>query len=304
MDERWIDVSGTRLFVRGWGEPNGQPLLYWHGVGHTSRASLALSEAGPLLADRHSLHVLALDAPGFGKSPPCEVDGYHPHALVDLVPPLLDSLGLARAAFIGFSWGGDLGCYLAARHPDRLTALVLLDAGYSDPPIDPALPYVTRVERNQRAWRDKCAPSWDVVVSQLRQKARRSTPAVEEGWRAGWKEEGGQLVPAVPAWVVAAVEHGIADAPPSRTRAGLAESGLPVLLIASGNAPEHDLAKFAADVPQASIYRAERTGHDVLVDGGAAVCRIVAAWLEANARSGVATDEAAELPDLRHRRSQ
>ena len=282
MDERWVDVTRARLLVRGWGKPGGQPLLYWHGVGHTSRASQALSEAGPLLADRHGLRVLALDAPGFGKSPPCERNGYHPHVLVDLVPPLLDSLGLPHVAFMGFSWGGDLGCHLAARHPNRLTALVLLDAGYSDPPLDPALPYCVRVDRNERAWQDKCAPSWDAVVSQLRQNARRSTPAVEEGWRAGWKEEGAQLVPAVPAWVVAAVEHGMADAPPSRTRGQLAESGLPVLVVASGDAPQKDLAKFAADVPQADIYRAEGTGHDVLVDGGPAVVRVVGAWLKAN----------------------
>lgn len=51
MDELWVDVDGARVFVRGWGERRGRPLLCWHGVGLTSRASLFLNEAAPLLAD-------------------------------------------------------------------------------------------------------------------------------------------------------------------------------------------------------------------------------------------------------------
>jgi len=52
-----------------------------------------------------------------------------------------------------------------------------------------------------------------------------------------------------------------------------------VLLVASGDAPKDDLARFAADVPQAEIYRAEGTGHDVLKDGGPEVVRRVGEWL-------------------------
>jgi pimeloyl-ACP methyl ester carboxylesterase len=180
------------------GERNGRPVLCWHGVGITSRASLLLNEAGPLLADGYGLRVLALDAPGFGKSPPSQRDAYQPHALVDLIPPLLEALGLARVAFAGFSWGGDLGCHLAARHPHSLTALVLLDAGYSDPPLDPSLTYEQRVEQNELAWREKCAPSWDAVVTGLRENHPRWTAAVEQACRAGWREQGGRLIPAVP----------------------------------------------------------------------------------------------------------
>jgi pimeloyl-ACP methyl ester carboxylesterase len=283
VGELWVGVPGARLFVPDWGKSGGQPLLCWHGVGLTSRASLFLNEAGPLLASRHGLRVLALDAPGFGRSPPSERRDYHPHVLVDLVPPLLDSLGLARVAFMGFSWGGDLGCHLAARHADRLAALVLLDAGYSDPRLDPALSYEERVERNELAWREACAPSWDAVVTALRAKHRRWTAAVEEACRAGWREQGGQLVPAVSPWVVAAVEHGMAQALPSATRPSLPESRIPVLVVASGDAPEEDLAQFAADVPQAEILRAEGTGHDVLADAGPKAVHTVGEWLEKNA---------------------
>jgi pimeloyl-ACP methyl ester carboxylesterase len=282
MEEFWVGLGVARLFVRSWGEPSGRPLLCWHGVGLTSRASLFLNEAGPLLVDGYGLRVLALDAPGFGKSPPNERHGYQPRVLVDLIPPLLEELGLTRVAFMGFSWGGDLGCHLAARHPHSLTALVLLDACYSDRPLDPWLTYEQRVERNELAWREKCAPSWDAVVTGLRKNHPRWTVAVEEACRAGWREQGGRLVPAVPPWVVAAVEHGMAHAPPSATRPRVAESRLPVLLVTAGDAAEEDLVQFAADVPQAEIVRAEGTGHDVLTDGGPEVVQVVGKWLKAN----------------------
>jgi pimeloyl-ACP methyl ester carboxylesterase len=241
----WFDIHGVRLFVRGWGDRDARPLLCWHGVGVRSRASLLWKDAGPLLADEYGLRVLALDAPGFGQSPTTDVEGYRPQALVDLIPPLLDELRLDPAAFAGYSWGGDIGCHLAARHPDRLTALVILDASYSDPPLDPSLTFEQRSER------------YDAI--------RRETSG-----------------PTVPAWVVAAVEHGMAHALPSTTWPLLAQSGLPILLVAAGNAAEADLARFAADVPQAEIFRAEGTEHDVLVDDGPKVVRVVGEWLAAN----------------------
>jgi pimeloyl-ACP methyl ester carboxylesterase len=64
MEEFWVGLGEARLFVRSWGERSGRPLLCWHGVGLTSRASLFLNEAGPLLVDGYGLRVLALDAPG------------------------------------------------------------------------------------------------------------------------------------------------------------------------------------------------------------------------------------------------
>ena len=123
---------------------------------------------------------------------------YRPDALVALVTSVLDAMQMGRAIFVGFSWGGDLGCHLAACHPERLCALVILDAGYRDPPFDPLLPYETYVRLNER-------------------------------------KVGGRGVAVAP-WIVAAVEHGIANAPPSATRGAIAASGLPLLLVAAGDA--------------------------------------------------------------------
>jgi pimeloyl-ACP methyl ester carboxylesterase len=245
LDELQVDIGSARIFVRAWGDRSGRPVLCWHGVGLASPGGLAFEQPAPSLA-AHGLRILALDAPGFGASPPLEQRAYHPHALADLVPPLLDRLGLDRVAFMGFSWGGDVGCHLGARHPERLTALVVLDAGYIDPPFDPTLEYEVYVER------------WERTAREARARGRTL-----------------MLAPSI----VAAVAHGMAQALPSTTRAGLAASGLPVLVIAAGHASDEDLDAFGADVPQAEIRRVEGAGHDVLGEGGPNVVHAIGQWL-------------------------
>ena len=239
--ERLIDAGGTALQVRTWGEDAGRDVLCWHGVGLTSPGGARFGEAARQLVRDHGLGVVALDAPGFGGSPALEPARYHPHALADLVPALLDALELERVVFMGYSWGGDIGCHVAARHAKRLSALVLLDAGYLDPPFDPALPYQQRFEQSRRL-------------------AART--------------EGLCVDPAV----VAAVEHGIAQALPSATRARLS---LPVLLVADAAASEDELAGFRGDVPHAEVIRPHRPGHNVLSAGGAETVRAIGDWLQA-----------------------
>jgi hypothetical protein len=157
--------------------------------------------------------------------------------------------------------------------------LVLLDAGYADPPFDPSQPLDDYVARNEADWEGEIEQSWEALLAKVRLRYRRWNDAIETSVRAGRLEQGGRVVPSGDPLVLAAIQRGIAQAAPSTTRADLAEGGLPVLLVASDDAAEEDLARFSAEVPQAEIYRPGGVGHDVLIDGGPRVIASVADWL-------------------------
>ena len=158
---------------------------------------------------------------------------------------------------------------------------MLLDAGYADPPFDPSQPLHEYVARNEADWEEEIEPSWDAVLARVRLRYRRWNDAIESSVRAGRLEQGGRILSSGDPRVLAAVQRGIVQAPPSTTRTDLADGRLPVLLVASDDAAEEDLARFSAEVPQAEIYRPGGVGHDVLIDGGPRVIAFVADWLRA-----------------------
>lgn len=99
----------------------GPVLLFLHGIGGNRQVF------DPQLAwfGARGWHAVAWDAPGYGDSPPPPPDDWDWAHLAAAVPALLDSLGVARAVLVGHSMGGMLAQEVAARHGDRLHALVL-----------------------------------------------------------------------------------------------------------------------------------------------------------------------------------
>jgi pimeloyl-ACP methyl ester carboxylesterase len=98
----------------------GPGLLLAHGAG-----SSTANTYGPILeglAARHT--VVGIDYPGSGDSPrsttPLSIDD-----LADQLVAAADAEGLDRFAVSGFSLGGPIAIRAAARHPERVTALVL-----------------------------------------------------------------------------------------------------------------------------------------------------------------------------------
>ena len=100
-----------------WGEEGDPPLVCLHGV--TSYGG-RFSSLAPVLAARH--RVTSLDLLGHGHStwePPWSV-GAHLSAILASVPA-------GPAIWVGHSFGGRLAVELAAREPDRVERMVLLD---------------------------------------------------------------------------------------------------------------------------------------------------------------------------------
>ncbi|KQR10930.1 hypothetical protein ASF78_14675 [Cellulomonas sp. Leaf334] len=115
-------VVETRLGPVEYGLRGAGPVvLHFHGgnVGHNGWFFLEhLVTAG--------YQVLTPDRPGYLGTP---LDGKgSPSRQADLAAALLDTLGIDRVAVVGLSAGGPAAIEFAARHPDRVAALVLLSA--------------------------------------------------------------------------------------------------------------------------------------------------------------------------------
>jgi pimeloyl-ACP methyl ester carboxylesterase len=127
--EGYVTLAGLRLHYLEWeqrgGNPDAPPLLLLHGL--ASGASIWEMTAPALAAERR---VVALDQRGHGLSDKPD-DGY------DFATIVADDIGVANAlalgprfALAGHSWGGNVALDLAARHPDRVAALLLVDGGF------------------------------------------------------------------------------------------------------------------------------------------------------------------------------
>jgi len=78
-----------------------------------------------------SLRVVRLDLPGFGLTGPHPSGDYSASATVDFLERFADAAGLRRFAIAGNSLGGYYAWRFALRHPERVSALILIDSvGY------------------------------------------------------------------------------------------------------------------------------------------------------------------------------
>ena len=116
-------ANDLELNVVDWGG-NGAPLLVVHGYGHNAHLWDSLV---PALRDRY--HVLALDNRGHGDSHSDPEYRYHNAAIARDVEAVADHLKLEGVALVGHSQGGHACLRFAGRHPDRVSHLVLADAG-------------------------------------------------------------------------------------------------------------------------------------------------------------------------------
>jgi pimeloyl-ACP methyl ester carboxylesterase len=118
---RKVAVGDIDVFYREAG-PNGAPkLLLLHGF---PSASHMFRDLIPRLADRY--HIIAPDLPGFGQSgmPARDVFTYSFDAIAEVIDRFTEAVGFDRFALYVFDYGAPTGFRIAARHPERITAIV------------------------------------------------------------------------------------------------------------------------------------------------------------------------------------
>ena len=116
--------SGTQLTLTtvGTPRPNAPHLVWGHGWGQSAASMLPLAETLKPFASSS-----LIDLPGFGNSPnPPETWGTAEYA--DGIAAWIAALSSAQVVWIGHSFGSRIGIQLAARHPQLVSAMVLIAA--------------------------------------------------------------------------------------------------------------------------------------------------------------------------------
>jgi pimeloyl-ACP methyl ester carboxylesterase len=115
--QRMLDVAGTRLAVTTSGQ--GAAIVCLHAIAHGARDFAKLAAH---LGNRFSF--IAIDFPAHGDSP-AEAAAPTAQRYEELLGAAVDALG----ALLGCSIGGAAALRYAAAHPERVTALILCNAG-------------------------------------------------------------------------------------------------------------------------------------------------------------------------------
>jgi pimeloyl-ACP methyl ester carboxylesterase len=116
--------DGARAHYRDRGPRDAQVLLLLHG----SNASLFTWEPwSKSLSDK--FRVVSVDLPGHGLTGAVPNHDYSQKGMATFVNEFADKIGLQKFALGGNSMGGGVAAYYAETYPDRLTHLILVDAG-------------------------------------------------------------------------------------------------------------------------------------------------------------------------------
>lgn len=185
LESGLLRTSGAAVDIAFQVRGTGPAVVLLHG---TSANHAVWHPVGDVLADRAT--VIALDQRGHGRSDK-PVTGYTADDFAADVMTVLDALEIDRAVIAGHSLGGRNAWVTAARHPDRVAGVVVVDyTPYVEQAVLDELD--TRVAAGFRSFADEAE-----VEAYLRERYRRIRPdAVTRRARWGYRrDESGRLTP-------------------------------------------------------------------------------------------------------------
>lgn len=143
LASRQVQVGEFNLHYYEGGPQGAETVLMIHGFGADKDNWLRFSR--PLTA---RYHVIALDLPGFGDSSKPDAS-YDVGSQVERLNAFAKAIGIRQIHLIGNSMGGHIAALYAARHPEQVLSVALLDnAGVSAPQASELFKRLERGETN------------------------------------------------------------------------------------------------------------------------------------------------------------
>lgn len=124
-----VKVEGVEIFYREAGPTNAPTILLLHGFPTSSHMFRNLI---PALSDRY--HLIAPDYPGFGNSAQPSMDefDYTFDRLAEIIDAFTEQIGLETYSLYLMDYGAPVGYRLAAKHPERIDALIVQNGNAYD----------------------------------------------------------------------------------------------------------------------------------------------------------------------------
>lgn len=257
-DSLFIEIDGLLVHYKLSGE--GEPaIVLLHGFASNVSAWREVME--PL--SEHGT-VIAFDRTGFGfteRPPQEEWNGESPYsaeAHAELTIGLIEALGFDRAILIGNSAGGSVAIDVAHRYPDRISALVLVDAAVYYQPSPPWwIAWLLRTPQVERLapLLVRALPSLGEILLNL--AWHDPSLVTPETWEAYIKPT------RVHDWDVAFWQLVLTSDPPNLEDA-VANLSMPVLVVTGDDdqvVPTAQSVRLASEIPGAELVTFDQCGH-------------------------------------------
>jgi pimeloyl-ACP methyl ester carboxylesterase len=126
---RTVSIDGLDIFYREAGSRNNPTILLLHGFPASSHMFRNLM---PALADR--FHLIAPDYPSYGNSsmPSVKEFDYTFEHLAEIVEKFITAIGLKKYRLYVMDYGAPIGFRIAAKHPERVEALIVQNGNAYD----------------------------------------------------------------------------------------------------------------------------------------------------------------------------
>lgn len=165
--DKTVKANGLNLHYLDWGTAEQPPMVLLHGLrGHAH----SWDDVSAAFCSQY--HIFALDQRGRGASEWAPDGNYSTQAYVDDLAAFCGVLNLPPFTLIGHSMGGRNSMAFAARYPEKVEQLIIVDVG---PTIDPR--GAERIQREINAV-PEAFDSFDAVVAYMSQQNRYASDTV------------------------------------------------------------------------------------------------------------------------------
>ena len=256
-DSLFQEIRGIDVHYKSAGE--GEPVfILLHGFGASLFSWREVIE--PLSAMGR---VIAYDRPAFGltERPLQWADGqnpYSPEFQVELVIGMMDNFGIQKAILVGNSAGGTVALNTALSHPDRVEALILVDAavyqGGGAPPFIQPLLGLPQLDHLGPLIARQISVRGDEFIKSAWSDPSKITPEIFEGYRKPLQAENWDFA----LWELTKASRG------STLENNVQDIQIPSLVISGADdqiVPLELSLRLAEDLPDAQLAVFDHCGH-------------------------------------------